>query len=193
MRTIHVDTIVENIKEMCIEANHFLSSDMKEALDAATIQEEAPLGRQILNQLQENLQIAGEDMIPICQDTGMAVIFMEIGQEMNQKGLKYSDTALTEIQGMCKEVLSMFAVSRNAFETADHSLLPELTAYENRVDDMKKELTAKHYARLADGSCSVTHSPYYTSTVAGLERVADHLVNVGYSISNPTGSQSEHL
>ena len=58
---------------------------------------------------------------------------------------------------------------------------------------MKKELTAKHYTRLADGSCSVTHSPYYTSTVAGLERVADHLVNVGYSISNPTGSQSEHL
>ncbi len=122
-----------------------------------------------------------------------AVNFMEIGQEMNQKGLKYSDTALTEIQGMCNEVLSMFAVARNAFETANYELLPELTAYENRVDDMKKELTAKHYTRLADGSCSVTHSPYYTSTVAGLERVADHLVNVGYSISNPTGSQSEHL
>lgn len=122
-----------------------------------------------------------------------AVNFMEIGQEMYQKSLKYSDTALTEIQGMCNEVLSMFTVSRNAFETADHRLLPELTAYENRVDDLKKELTAKHYARLADGSCSVTHSPYYTSTVAGLERVADHLVNVGYSISNPTGSQSEHL
>ncbi len=122
-----------------------------------------------------------------------AVNFMEIGQEMNQKGLKYSDTALTEIQGMCNEVLSMFAIAKNTFETADHALLPELTAYENRVDDMKKELTAKHYARLADGSCSVTHSPYYTSTVAGLERVADHLVNVGYSISNPTGSQSEHL
>lgn len=86
MRTIHVDTIVENIKEMCIEANHFLSSDMKEALDAATVQEEAPLGRQILNQLQENLQIAGEDMIPICQDTGMAVIFMEIGQEVHFEG-----------------------------------------------------------------------------------------------------------
>lgn len=122
-----------------------------------------------------------------------AVNFMEIGQEMGKKSLKYSDTALREIQTMCNEVLSMFAVAKNTFETADHALLPELTAYENRVDDMKKELTAKHYARLADGSCSVTHSPYYTSTVAGLERVADHLVNVGYSISNPTGSQSEHL
>ena len=122
-----------------------------------------------------------------------AVNFMEISQEMEQKSLKYSGTALSEVQTMCNEVLSMFAVARNAFETANYELLPELTAYENRVDDMKKELTAKHYTRLADGSCSVTHSPYYTSTVAGLERVADHLVNVGYSISNPTGSQSEHL
>lgn len=86
MRTIHVDTIAENIKEMCIEANHFLSSDMRAALDGAAAQEEAPLGRQILNQLQENLQIAGEDMIPICQDTGMAVIFMEIGQEVHFEG-----------------------------------------------------------------------------------------------------------
>ncbi len=86
MRTIHVDTIIENIREMCIEANHFLSSDMKEALYRAIVQEEAPLGKQILNQLQENLQIAGEDMIPICQDTGMAVIFMEIGQEVHFEG-----------------------------------------------------------------------------------------------------------
>ena len=55
------------------------------------------------------------------------------------------------------------------------------------------DFTAKHYTRLSEGSCSVTHSPYYTSTVMGLERVADHLVNVGYSIQNPTGSQKEHL
>lgn len=86
MRTIHVDTIIENIREMCIEANHFLSSDMKEALYRAIVQEEAPFGKQILNQLRENLQIAGEDMIPICQDTGMAVIFMEIGQEVHFQG-----------------------------------------------------------------------------------------------------------
>lgn len=86
MRTIHVDTIIENIKEMCIEANHFLTPDMKNALNLAKEQEEAPLGKQILEQLQENLQIAGEDMIPICQDTGMAVIFMEIGQEVHFEG-----------------------------------------------------------------------------------------------------------
>ena len=119
--------------------------------------------------------------------------FFEITQEMNQKSLRYSDVAQKEIGTMCEAVLSMFAVAKDAFENLNRARLPELTACENRVDDMKKELTAQHYTRLAEGSCSVTHSPYYTSTVAGLERVADHLVNVGYSIQNPTGSQKEHL
>ena len=82
MRTVHVNEIIKNVKEMCIEANHFLTEDMKEALAKAQQEEKAPLGRQILNQLEENLQIAAEDMIPICQDTGMAVIFMEVGQEV---------------------------------------------------------------------------------------------------------------
>lgn len=86
MRTIHVDIITESIKEMCIESNHFLSSDMKCALDNAVLGEESPLGKQILGQLKENLEIAGTDMIPICQDTGMAVIFMEIGQEVHFEG-----------------------------------------------------------------------------------------------------------
>lgn len=86
MRTIDVGMITENIKEMCIEANHFLSGDMQEALEQAQKAEKAPLGRQILQQLQENMKIAGEDMIPICQDTGMAVIFMEIGQEVHFEG-----------------------------------------------------------------------------------------------------------
>lgn len=86
MRTVHVSEITENIKEMCIEANHFLTEDMKCALATGAKEEKAPLGRQILEQLQENLNIAGEDMIPICQDTGMAVIFMEIGQEVHFEG-----------------------------------------------------------------------------------------------------------
>ena len=73
----------------------------------------------------------------------------------------------------------------------DHSRLSELTAFENQVDDMKDRLTANHFTRLSTNSCSVTHSPYFTSTVMGLERVGDHLVNVGYSIQNPTGSQKE--
>ena len=86
MRTVHVSEITENIKEMCIEANHFLTEEMKCALTTGAKEEKAPLGRQILEQLQENLNIAGEDMIPICQDTGMAVIFMEIGQEVHFEG-----------------------------------------------------------------------------------------------------------
>ncbi len=91
MRSINIDTITDNIKEMCIEANHFLAPDMKCAMDAACGTEESPLGRQILGQLQENLQIAGKDMIPICQDTGMAVIFMEIGQDVHFEGGSLED------------------------------------------------------------------------------------------------------
>ncbi|MCI6121836.1 MAG: fumarate hydratase [Lachnospiraceae bacterium] len=91
MRTIDVSEITRNIKEMCIEANHFLSTDMDVALKNAVKTEESPLGRQILDQLQENLQIAAKDMIPICQDTGMAVIFMEIGQEVHFEGGRLED------------------------------------------------------------------------------------------------------
>ena len=86
IRTIRVEEITKNIKEMCIEANHFLSPDMAEAMKCAEKNEEAPLGKQILEQLQENLKIAGEDMIPICQDTGMAVVFLEIGQDVHLEG-----------------------------------------------------------------------------------------------------------
>ena len=91
MREIPVDEITRNIKEMCIEANHFLSPDRSNAMVQAVEGEEAPLGRQILEQLQENLRIAGQDMIPICQDTGMAVIFMQIGQEVHFTGGSLED------------------------------------------------------------------------------------------------------
>ena len=86
MRTIHVNEITRNVKEMCTEANHYLTDDMKAALDQAAQKEKAPLGKQILNQLQENLEIAAKDMIPICQDTGMAVVFVELGQEVVLEG-----------------------------------------------------------------------------------------------------------
>lgn len=91
MRTIDVKAVTDNIKDMCIEANHFLSQDMKEVLKTATAEEKAPLGKQILEQLQENMKIAGQDMIPICQDTGMAVVFMEIGQEVHFDGGSLED------------------------------------------------------------------------------------------------------
>lgn len=86
MKEINVDKLTKNIKEMCIESNYFLSKDMDNVLKEATEKEDGILGRQILDSLQENLQIAGEDMIPICQDTGMTVIFLEIGQEVHFTG-----------------------------------------------------------------------------------------------------------
>ncbi len=91
MRNISVNDITKNVKEMCIEANHFLSDDMRKVFDEALKKEEAPLGKQILNQLEENLEIAGTDMIPICQDTGMAVIFIKVGQEVHLEGGNLTD------------------------------------------------------------------------------------------------------
>lgn len=91
MRQINVNEITKHIKEMCIEANHFLSKDMNIALKNAIKTEESALGQKILNQLQENLEISVQDMIPICQDTGMAVIFIEIGQEVHFEGGNLED------------------------------------------------------------------------------------------------------
>ena len=87
IRTVNTDDIVKNIKEMCIEANHYLSKDMDKAMKDATASEKSELGKKILNQLQENLKIADEEIIPICQDTGMAVIFLEVGQDVHFEGM----------------------------------------------------------------------------------------------------------
>lgn len=91
MKTISVSKITETVRDMCIEASHFLSEDMKKALEDACQKEESPLGVQILGQLQENLKIASKDMIPICQDTGMAVFFVELGQEVHIEGGSLTD------------------------------------------------------------------------------------------------------
>lgn len=91
MRTVSVNEITKNIKEMCIEANYFLSEDMRKVFDEAAKREESPLGKQIFNQLKENLQIAENDMIPICQDTGMAVVFIKVGQEVHMEGGNLTD------------------------------------------------------------------------------------------------------
>lgn len=91
MRNIDVAQVTSALKDMCIEANHFLTEDMKCALENAEKTEKAPLGKQIIGQLKENLKIAGEDMIPICQDTGMAVVFVEIGQDVHFEGGSLED------------------------------------------------------------------------------------------------------
>ena len=86
MREIHTGLITEAVKEMCIEANHVLARDMEQVFNLAVKEEESPLGRQVLGQLKENLKIAAEDMIPICQDTGMAVVFIKVGQDVHITG-----------------------------------------------------------------------------------------------------------
>lgn len=91
LRTLTTDEISKNIKEMCIDANHFLTEDMRKVFNQALKKEESPLGQQILEQLSENLKIAGEDMIPICQDTGMAVIFIKAGQDVHIEGGSLTD------------------------------------------------------------------------------------------------------
>lgn len=91
MREVNVSIITDNIKEMCIEANHFLTDDMKNVFEKAVKNEESALGKQVLGQLEENLKVAGEDMIPICQDTGMAVVFINIGQDVHLTGGDITD------------------------------------------------------------------------------------------------------
>lgn len=91
VRNMNVDIITKNIKEMCIEANHRLSKDMDAAIRNASKTEKSPLGKQILNQLSQNLDIAAKDQIPICQDTGMAVIFIKIGQNLHIEGGSLKD------------------------------------------------------------------------------------------------------
>ena len=117
--------------------------------------------------------------------------FLEIAQQMEDSGIEFSEQAKAELREMKNKILQMFEIAESAFDHKDASHLGELTALENEVDGLKKELSSRHYARLAEGNCKVELSPYFSSTVAGLERVGDHLVNVGYSVLNPTGSQSE--
>lgn len=117
--------------------------------------------------------------------------FFEIGQEMQKKELAFSESAQAELKEMQEKVLRMYEIATEAFDDQNSARLGELTRLENEVDTLKRELSSRHYARLAEGNCKFELSPYFTSAIAGLERVADHLVNVGYSILNPTGSQSQ--
>lgn len=91
IRVLDIGEITKNIKEMCIEANYFLSEDMKNVFQKAREKEQSPIGKQILNQLDENLSIAEKDNIPICQDTGMAVVFITVGQDVHLTGGNLTD------------------------------------------------------------------------------------------------------
>lgn len=116
--------------------------------------------------------------------------FHEIGVEMAGKKLAFSEQAQDGIRTMRENVMQMFTITRTAFLSQNRQQLHEIDVLENNVDGMKKDLIARHFARLAEGNCSVDVSPYYSSVIVGLERVADHLVNVAYSIDNPLGDQN---
>ena len=117
--------------------------------------------------------------------------FYEIAVEMSLKNISFSKKAQGDIKIMSDKVMQMLVISKDAFDNLNKQELSMLAILENDIDKMKKQLIASHFARLAEGDCSMDVSPYYSSTVVGLERVADHLVNVGYSIVNPIGSQKQ--
>ena len=116
--------------------------------------------------------------------------FLDIGVEMKANELKYSDVALEELNLMYSKLVRMFEIAMQAFDVLDSSNLDELTKLEEEVDEIKRHLTSQHFLRLSVGECKMELSAYYHSTVSGFERVGDHLINIGYSILNPTGSQA---
>ncbi len=117
--------------------------------------------------------------------------FHEIATSMSAKKIAFSENGLNDIAKMSDKVTQMLALSKDAFDSLNTAELSQLAILEDEIDAMKKQFTANHFARLAEGNCSMDVSPYYSSTIVGLERVADHLVNIGYSIVNPIGSQKE--
>jgi phosphate:Na+ symporter len=117
--------------------------------------------------------------------------FYEIAEEMAEKGLSFSERGRDDISKMREKVVGMLKIAKDAFENLNKDNLNELLSLEESVDSMKRSLVASHFSRLAEGHCTLEVSPYYSSAVSGLERVADHLVNVGYSIVSPIGSEKE--
>ena len=116
--------------------------------------------------------------------------FYETGEDMLEKGLEFSVDAIEEINGMKEQVLNAFSLAKQAFIELDKMILTTLANIENDIDKTNKELKAKHFNRLSKGHCQVELSPYYSSIILGLERVADHLVNVGFSILDPIGTET---
>ncbi len=115
--------------------------------------------------------------------------FHEIGVEMKKKNIAFSEKARGGIISMRDYIMNMFSISKEVFESLNKDKLSQLTVLEEEVDKMKKQFIASHFARLAEGNCSADVSPYYSSLITGLERVGDHLVNVGFSVVSPTGSE----
>lgn len=191
MRTINVSEVTQNIKEMCIEANHYLTSDMDCALKNAINTEKSSLGKQILNQLQDNLHIAGSDMIPICQDTGMAVIFMEIGQEVHFEGGNLEDAINEGVrQGYVEGFLRKSVVKDPLIRENTKDNTPAIIHYEMTTGDAVKITVApkgfgsENMSRVfmlkpADGIEGVKHAILTAVKDAGPNACPPMVVGVG--------------
>lgn len=191
MRTIDVSVIKQNIKEMCIEANYFLSADMETAIREACNREESSLGRQILSQLQENLNIAGKDSIPICQDTGMAVVFMEIGQDVHFQG-EFLEDAIQEgvRQGYAEGFLRKSVVKDPLIRENTNDNTPAVIYYEMKPGDQvtitvaPKGFGSENMSRIymlkpADGVEGVINAVLTTVKEAGPNACPPMVVGVG--------------
>lgn len=191
MRTITIDTIIQNIKEMCIEANYSLTSDVKDKLYQAAEEENSPLGRQILSQLKENLQIAKDDEIPICQDTGMAVVFLRIGQDVHIEGQNLED-AVNEgirqgyIEGyLRKSVVSDPILRENTKDNTPGVIHYEIIAGENiEITVAPKGFGSENMSRVcmlkpADGIEGVKNAVIETVKIAGPNACPPVVVGVG--------------
>ena len=115
--------------------------------------------------------------------------FMEMSKKMFDEEIKFSEIAIKEMDEMYNKVVEMFDISLEIFDNKDFDSLSRLNSLEEEVDQLKKQLSNQHFDRIADGTCKLEHSSYFTSIVSAIERIGDHLTNVGFSIENPTGSQ----
>ena len=191
MREVNVSIITDNIKEMCIEANHFLTDDMKNVFENAVKNEESALGKQVLGQLEENLKIAGEDMIPICQDTGMAVVFINVGQDVHLTGGDITD-AINEgvrrgyVEGyLRKSVVSDPILRENTKDNTPGVIHYEIIAGENiEITVAPKGFGSENMSRVcmlkpADGIEGVKNAVIETVKIAGPNACPPVVVGVG--------------
>lgn len=191
MKTIHTDEIIKNIKEMCIEANLNLSKDVKEACLNAARQEASPLGKQILGQLEQNMDIAREEQIPICQDTGMAIVFLKIGQNVHIDGENLEDAVNEGIRQGYKEgylrksVVSDPLLRENTKDNTPGVIHYEIVPGENlEITVAPKGFGSENMSRVcmlkpADGIEGVKKAVVETVALAGPNACPPMVVGVG--------------
>lgn len=191
VRSVNVELLTQNIKEMCIQANHYLAPDMDKAMRDAHEKETKPLAKQILGQLLENLEIAGEDMIPICQDTGMAVVFLKIGQDVHFEGGSVEDAVNEGVrQGYQEGYLRKSVVGDPLLRVNTKDNTPAIIHYElvpgDRVEILvapkgfgSENMSKIHMLKPADGVEGVKEAIVNTVREAGPNACPPVVVGVG--------------